>query len=80
LGFFSDRGREEWFRNNAPDRLNEFLQVEKGNLEKWKSKILKTEIPCEKIKKISDLPDAPETAEYVDNVVLFYGKTRKEER
>jgi hypothetical protein len=39
------------------------LQVGKGVLEKWKTKILKTEIPCAKMRKISDLPDAPETAE-----------------
>lgn len=32
-------------------------------MEKWKSKILKTEIPRPKIRKIGDLPDAPETAE-----------------
>jgi len=47
---------EEWFRKNAPDRFKVFSEIEKGGSGKWKSKILKTEITFQKIRKISDLP------------------------
>jgi hypothetical protein len=61
LGCFT--ATEEWFRKNAPNRLNQYFHPGEGGFEKSKTKILKTEIQCEKIKKIEDLPNAPELEE-----------------
>jgi hypothetical protein len=58
LSYFA--ATEKWFKKNG---LSSFSPIGKGSFEKWKSKILKTEIPSVKITKISDLPNAPELEE-----------------
>jgi hypothetical protein len=63
LVVFLFEATEEWFKKQAPNQLKTFFlfsEIENGGFEKWKSKILKTEIPRQKIRKLSDLPLAPD--------------------
>lgn len=57
---------EEWLKN----RNLGVSVIENAETEKWKTKILKTELPRPKIRKLSDLPDAPETEEESDDEKL----------